>query len=159
MRWLDFSTNTVRRISLWALPVAAGATTMRRCAGQSCTLGSACENPNTEEMVPLTQAIVTCNCEYKDEPAWASGAEPPAGNWGRAPPPEAFAGFVQDCTGPGAPVIIEIALSATIASTRSVEFLCQPPLVLLNFRHSFAVLRSFCSQKSPAGWPFTKTHV
>jgi len=109
--------------------------------------------------VPLTQAIVTCNCEYKDEPAWASGAEPPAGNWGRAPPPEAFAGFVQDCTGPGAPVIIEIALSATIASTRSVEFLCQPPLVLLNFRHSFAVLRSFCSQKSPAGWPFTKTHV
>ena len=147
MRWLDFSTNTVRRISLWALPVAAGATTMRRCAGQSCTLGSACENPNTEEMVPLTQAIVTCNCEYKDEPAWASGAEPPAGNWGRAPPPEAFAGFVQDCTGPGAPVIIEIALSATIASTRSVEFLCQPPLVLLNFRHSFAVLRSFCSQK------------
>ena len=80
--------------------------------------------------MPLTQAIVTCNCEYKDEPAWASGAEPPAGNWGRAPPPEAFAGFVQDCTGPGAPVIIEIALSATIASTRSVEFLCQPPLVL-----------------------------
>jgi hypothetical protein len=65
---------------------------------QSCTHGS-CENPNSETMVPLAQAVVTCNCEYIDAPA-----------------PQAFAQFVQDCTGPGAPVIIELALGATIAA-------------------------------------------
>lgn len=65
---------------------------------QSCTHGS-CENPNSEAMVPLAQAVVTCNCEYVDAPA-----------------PKSFAQFVQDCTGPGAPVIIELALGATIAS-------------------------------------------
>merc|ERR1712046_256632 len=35
---------------------------------------------------------------------------------GDAPAPKAFAQFVQDCTGPGAPVIIELALAATIAA-------------------------------------------
>ena len=63
---------------------------------QSCSYGL-CENPDAASMEPLTQAVVTCNCETKD-----------------APPARSYHQFVQDCTGPGAPVVIELTLSASI---------------------------------------------
>ena len=40
---------------------------------------------------------MTCNCEFKD-----------------APPARSYQQFVQDCTGPGAPVVIELTLGASI---------------------------------------------